>query len=282
MKGIFLALFSSVLIFALIACQGPAGESGLPGLPGNPGNPGEPGPQGPPGNPGLPGEPGNPGNPGLPGPPGAPGLPGADAVSPEASIMSSKGRVAASEDSFSVMGSGFKSNEVVIIQLRVDDGNPIIVGGGIGAQTSANEAGAFSKRFDGMGLSEANQARAMGLGSLVAIGSAGSRASAPFEVLGSPAKTTSVDSALAAGATSVGENIVVWGSGFAPNEVVSLTAVGAAGSGNNRILDNATANGSGAFAVEATNPLSVGVYTLSAVGVDGSMATAPLIVLEPK
>ena len=66
MKGMVLALLSSVLVFALIACQGPPGEPGLPGLPGNPGNSGQPGPAGPPGEPGLPGLPATPATPVAP------------------------------------------------------------------------------------------------------------------------------------------------------------------------------------------------------------------------
>ena len=53
-KGFIAALLFSVLVFALVACEGPAGPAGLPGLPGNPGNPGPEGSQGPQGDPGMP------------------------------------------------------------------------------------------------------------------------------------------------------------------------------------------------------------------------------------
>ena len=94
-SGLMLVLLVSILsVLVMAACQGPAGK---PGFPGNPGNAGPQGPAGAPGLPGIsgnagepgapglaglqgsagdPGLPGSPGNPGPQGPAGAPGLPG--------------------------------------------------------------------------------------------------------------------------------------------------------------------------------------------------------------
>lgn len=282
-KGIVVALLSSILVLALIACAGPQGEPGQPGLPGNPGNPGAAGPQGAQGEPGLPGLPGHPGNPGPAGPPGPQGpegAAGAPAVSPEASVELSKSAIATAGDSVTVRGSGFLPGEPVVLQLRVDENLSIIAGGARGAQVQANEAGAFSINFDEIGGASASQARAVGDRTFFAQGSDGSRASAAVTVVGAPEPMTSVDTSLLAGATPPGEAIMVWGAGFMPGEVVSLIVVGAAEGGSNRIIGGVTSNDSGAFSEELTNPLDVGVYTLRATGNMGSTATAPLVVLD--
>ena len=164
--------------------------------------------------------------------------------------------------------------------LRVDDNLSIIVGGGRGAQVAANEAGAFSISFDQIGGASASQARAVGERSFVAAGSDGSRTSVPVTVVGVPVAVTSVDTSLVAAATATGEPIKIWGAGFGAGEVVSLIAVGAAEGGGNRIFGGTTANGSGAFSIDAANPLSDGVYTLKAAGNMGSTATAPLVIAD--
>ena len=286
-KGIAIALLSSVLMLALIACQGPPGEPGLPGLPGAPGNAGEPGlqgPQGEPGIPGLPGHPGNPGPAGPPGPPGPPGPAGSPAVSPEASVTLNKSSIATSGDPIMVHGSGFQPGEPVVLQLRVDQNLSIIAGGARGAQVTANEAGAFSASFDEVGGASASQARAPGDRSFVASGAWGSRASTPVKVVSSAEPMTAVDTVLLASGTASGEPVMIWGGGFMPGEVVSLILVGAADGGGDRIVGNAEANNSGAFAgeVSASATGMEGVYTLKATGNMGSVASAVLVVAEPK
>jgi hypothetical protein len=116
----------------------------------------------------------------------------------------------------------------------------------------------------------------------LAHGADGSRASTAVTVVGAPQPETAVDTSLLAAATVVGEPISVWGAGFAPEEVVSLIAVGAAEGGGNRIFGGVTSNGSGAFSVDAANPLAEGVYTLRAAGNMGSTATAPLVIVAEK
>ena len=284
MKGMVLALVSSILVFALIACQGPPGEPGLPGLPGNPGNPGEPGPQGPkgdPGEPGLPGNPGNPGNPGPPGPQGPPGPMGGPGVSPEAMISVDKSQLATSGDPLTVTGSGFLPNEPVTVSLLISGTTSIVVGGSRGAQVTANESGAFMVSFDEIGGASASQNQAMGVRTLLAAGPE-SRASSPVTIVSSPVPEVSVSTSLLAGAAELGNEIQVWGAGFMPGEAVTMIAVGAAEGANDRILAGATANASGSFMVDSPNPLGAGIYTLRAVGNRGSMSTAPLVVVEAK
>ena len=73
---------------------------------------------------------------------------------------------------------------------------------------------------------------------------------------------------------------MVAGAGFVAGEAVTLSVVGVAG-GSDRILVGTNANDSGAFMVDAPNPLEVGVYSLRAIGSKGSSATTPLVVCQP-
>ena len=275
-KGIIVALLLSVSIFALIACTGPQGEPGLPGLPGNPGNPGPQGPQGDPGEPGLPGlpgEPGNPGKPGLQGPQGPQGPAGADAVSPEAALMISKGMLT-TDEGFSVSGSGFQANEAIL--LNVGDK---IIGGGAGAQGQANGTGAFYIEFASMGVSVN-----AGPNTVRAQGGEGSAATVPVMILDTSPDTTSVSSSLASTPISPGQDTTVYGAGFLPGEFVSVSIVGA---DKDSVIGGGEANSSGAFSFNGRAPISadgvpvfgLGIYTLRAQGDMGSEATAPLLIL---
>lgn len=273
-RVIITTLLSSILVLALIACQGPPGEPGLPGLPGNPGNPGAPGPQGEPGEPGLPGLPGNPGNPGAPGPPGAQGPQGPagiDGVSPQASLSLSKTSIAADDDPFVVTGSGFIPGEPIELALDISPGNHLHLEG---EEITANAAGAFSVAIAEIGATDAS-----GYLTLLAEGADGSLASAPVRIVSSPVNVTAVDSSLSTDVTPAGEAATVSGAGFVAGEAVTLSVVGVAG-GSDRILVGANANDSGAFMVDAPNPLEAGVYTLRAIGSKGSSATTPLVVCD--
>jgi len=277
-KGIIVTLLSSVIVFALVACQGAPGEPGLSGLPGNPGSSGPPGAQGESGLsglPGLPGNPGNPGPPGAPGPAGPGGADGADAVSPHASIVASKGSIAATGDPFSVSGSGFRIGEPITLTMLVDQGTEIILGGSVGAQLSANGSGAFSQDFVDVSV----RGVSTGVKTIIAVGEDGSRASTPVTIIAKAATETSVDSSLAAAASAVGEEIQIWGAGFKSGEAITLLAVTASG---DRILSGGIANASGAIVSTASNLLDAGTYTLKAVGNKGSSATAPLVIVESK
>jgi hypothetical protein len=274
----FALLFSVFSVFVLIACRGPAGAAGAPGLPGNPGNPGA---QGPPGASGLPGLPGNPGNPGPPGPPGGSGpagLAGAAAVSPQASIMSSKSAMTMSEP-FTVTGSGFLPGEPVVVQLAIGEFSAPIVGGARGSQVTANVVGAFSVSFDFVSEIAAVIDQAAGDRALVAQGADGSTATTPVTIVKNP-RSTSTSTSLAADAVEPAGDASIVGAGFAPNEFVSIAAVGAASNGEDLILIGDQANASGAFSLMTTINLDEGVYTLRATGGSGSEATAALVVAE--
>ena len=270
-RGMILALLFSVSVFALIACEGPAGEPGLAGLPGNPGNPGPEGASGEPGEPGLPGLPGNPGNPGEPGPQGPPGeggLAGVAAVSPQARLNVIKNRLTA-DQAFSVWGSGFQSGEPVLLSVMAGSSKRII-GGGAGAQAAANAAGAFAVQFDAMGVS-VNP----GITTVLAEGGEGSLASAAVMISGDAVVPTSPSSSLAAQPVEPGESTTIWGAGFIPGEFVAVEVIGR---GANRIIAGGEANDSGAFSFEVTINLDEGVHSLKATGDGGSESSAPLLV----
>ncbi len=275
-RGIIVALLLSVSIFALIACTGPQGEAGRPGLSGSPGNPGSPGPQGPHGDAGLPGESGNPGEPGKPGlqgPEGPQGSPGADAVSPEAALMISKGMLTADEG-FSVSGSGFQADEAVLLTVGEK-----IIGGGAGAQGQANAGGAFYINFGSMGVSVD-----AGPNTVRAEGGAGSAATIPVMVIDTAPDMTSPSSSLASTPISPGQDTTVYGAGFLPGEFVSVSIIGA---DKDSVVGGGEANASGAFMLTGRAPISadgvpvfgLGVYTLMAQGDMGSEATAPLLII---
>ena len=82
-------------------------------------------------------------------------------------------------------------------------------------------------------------------------------------------------------AVETGGTTSVWGSGFGAFERISLVA-GATSGGNDVILGSSVANQSGAFSAEVGVDLGPGIYSLWAIGDDGSQATAPLLILAEK
>ncbi len=266
-----LALSFSVAIVALIGCAGAAGLPGESGLPGNPGNPGEPGPQGSQGSaglPGLPGEPGNPGAPGEPGKVGPQGPPGSPGTSPEAALAVSQG-VITLDQSFAVWGSGFRVGEPVTVFLIVDGGNQANIGG-----ATANESGAFVASIASIGGSSSP-----GVRTVLAQGSDGSIASAPIMVVEVAAMRPSPSSSLVVDIVEPGGEVTIRGAGFRAGEFVSFTAVAAVG-GDDKILSGSQANDSGAVGVTVSVNIDAGIYTLKALGDQGSEATTVLAVIE--
>ena len=276
LQALSTALVFSVVLFVLSACAPAA--AGQPGLPGNPGSAGISGAQGPQGEPGLPGLPGNPGPAGAPGLQGPAGPDGSDAVAPEGNIAVSKSRITMSEE-FSVSGSGFKPNEPVVIQLRIDSTLSPIIGGGRGSQVSANGAGAFEVSFDFVSEKGAVISRAGGPSTVFAQGGSGSKASAPVTIVSSSSPAGSVSASLAATPAEAGGTSVVYGAGFVAGEMISIIGVGAA-DGVDKILAGGEANASGAFQIDVKATLDAGLYTLAAKGSSNSEATAPLLVAD--
>ena len=166
--------------------------------------------------------------------------------------------------------------------LQVGQDAQIVLGGATGAQITANGVGAFSASFDEVGGSDSSQSQTLGQRGFLASGADGSMASAPVKIVRSAIPEISVDSSLAVAATAVGNPIMIWGAGFEAGEAVTVIAVAAAQGGNDRILVGGNANDSGAFSLEAPNPVAAGVYSLQAVGNMGSSASGVLVVVEEK
>ena len=281
-RALLLILVFSLMLAALAACtgpDGPAGPSGTTGDPGAQGVPGIPGAQGEIGPQGEPGRPGDVGPAGVRGPAGDSGPSGQDAVSPEARIVIDRS-VLRRDEPLEIWGSGFGADEPVLLLLRVDEDLDIIIGGLRGAQVTANEAGAFIASFDEIGDDVSP-----GVRTVLARGADGSRASVPVMITAEesqPEKGPPPRSAtIVVSVVEKGGETTIWGSGFVPNEIVTIVAVAASGGEDVTIVGH-SANDAGALMVDARIALEPGVYTLKAVGLSGAEATAPLVVVEEK
>ncbi|MCH7787230.1 MAG: collagen-like protein [Chloroflexi bacterium] len=296
-KGMTLALFFSVFsVLVLVGCRGPQGNAGLPGAAGNPGNAGLQGQAGEPGLSGFPGEPGNVGSQGIQGVQGIQGEQGSPGVSPEAQIMLSESTLTLDEP-LQVWGSGFLPGEPVTLLLVVDAINNWVVGGSFDDRPVANASGAFAMSLDSIRGSISGStigSKAPGIRSIVAMGDDGSRASAPVRITEATPSRTAPSTSLSANPTTVNGDVTVWGAGFMPDEFVSITILSAV-DGIDKLLTGGPANESGAFVFPATEdtvislavgddetPIAAGVYTIIALGDQGSEATAPLLILSDK
>ena len=288
-------IISIVLLISTVSlgCRGPQGEPGEPGLPGLPGNPGNPGSRGPQGIPGDPGLPGNPGNPGVQGLQGSQGPKGADSVSPEASLITNKSQIYLDEGVI-IAGSGFRKYEPVMLFFDLGDGKEPNLG-----FVDANRGGAFSfriKKLNALGsvLKNVDDLLSVGVVTLKANGADGSAASQPLWVLGSAAPIIQevpipgVAPSLIAGTVAIGGEIEIKGSGFNPNENITLMVITGTVANEDikrKSVGQGSANDKGVSMIAVKiikDTLEPGAYTLEAYGSDGSIATAPLFVTEPK
>ena len=96
---------------------------------------------------------------------------------------------------------------------------------------------------------------------------------------GADAVTAGVNVGASLVVTSVasGGTATIWGAGFEPNESFAIVAAAAA-DGADVIIVGYKANAFGAFSITATIGMDDGIYTLKAVGNDGTEASAPLLV----
>jgi hypothetical protein len=213
---------------------------------------------------------------------GPQGITGTSGESPEARIEVSKSVLTMTEP-LEISGSGFNAGEPVAILLAIDANLQPVIGGGRGAQVSANAAGAFSIAFDEIGGNSAIQGRAPGQRAIVAQGVDGSRASIPVVIVKSPAGPPGVSSSMFVNPAAPGSDTVITGAGFNAGEFVTVSAVGIS-AGQDRILIGGEVNDFGAFQFELTivEDMPPGVFSLKAIGDRGSEATAPLVVLGDK
>lgn len=180
------------------------------------------------------------------------------------------------DEPFTVSGSGFRPSEAVTLVL-VTTGGKTIIGAGSGAQVTASSAGAFSVDLDRI-----RGSAAAGVHTLMAEGSDGSVVSLPIMITATAlVPATMPGSSLVANAVETGGTTTIWGAGFHPGELITLTVLAIDG-GTDKILISVPANPSGAFMVDASAELATGVYTLMGMGSMGSESAAALMVSEPK
>jgi len=197
------------------------------------------------------------------------------------------------DESLLIAGSGFRRFEPVTLALVIDKSTRVIIGGGSGAQVTANDAGAFLVEFSAIGGSDATKAKAVGIRTILGEGADGSIASVPIMISDAAVPRTGPSSSLAINPVISGGMTTVWIAGFEPFEpvFVSVTGVvtekrqpvGLRPKGDDRTLFDQTliageANSSGAAMLEAEVALDPGVYTAKAVGANGSEATGALVV----
>ena len=296
---------------------GLSGEPGVPGAPGPRGITGSQGPQGDPGFPGFSGEPGEPGLPGLPGVQGPAGPPGLDTATKAALVVSSPTMYL--DQGITISGSGFNPWEPVIVTVDLGEPLESFAGGWGAAtfnpsfgQVDSNSGGAWTLSVDSpvmdIGGISKNRDRLLEAGviTILAEGQDGNKASWPVAVVAeSPADEAAgpsfATSLIVAGPVVSGDEVMVYGAGFKAKERLSLVSIvgigegitdygefspgfsrGAVeGSGEFERLGQtlAVAETTGAFMLSINPSGGPGVYTLEAFGVDGSYATAPLIIL---
>ena len=319
-RGYVLTLLVSLFsVMVLAACEGPAGAPGLPGLAGEPGNPGNAGAAGPQGVQGVPGQPGFPGLSGAPGEPGLPGFQGAtggkgpagQAVSPQAGMMVST-PIMYLDQGIMVAGSGFKKFEPVEVSFQIGAVhlNPIL------GYTDANESGAWVLDIPGpvgkvASVSKKTQALLdLGTVTILATGGDRSMSSQPVMVAAAapvaeiPPPPLYQDSTLViAGPVEVDGEVAAYGAGFHPFEQYSLMITYGVGESktydtdDDGVLDTTVegtglplkrpvvigqATKTGAFMAVIRGIFEPGIYTLEAIGADGSAASAPWIIVAKK
>tara|TARA_B110000263_G_scaffold163584_1_gene142428 strand:+ start:604 stop:1506 length:903 start_codon:yes stop_codon:yes gene_type:complete len=283
---VFLACASLILF---ISCTGPAGAigpSGTTGLLGQQGNPGEPGPTGPPGSRGLPG---------LSGPPGEQRMSDNTVSTLEASIIIQteiRPNLTTLDASFEVFGSGFNSNENIVISLQVDDSLQLFL-----SDTVTSLGGAFKVLIKSIDADSRviSRIKLNEVYTVTAKGSSGSIANAPLSIESkieplfvNHDKETDTDfnyeelkdnlkASLVATVAVKGTRNSFWGSGFESNERVTLSIVGGP-----ELLVARDADSSGTLILEPIVDLDAGVYTAIAIGDKGSIATWPLVVVADK
>jgi hypothetical protein len=229
------------------------------------------------------GIPGNPGPAGAPGLQGPPGIPGSNAMSPEAQIILDK--YSSTLDSpLTIIGSGFTGGDNVQISVKLRTPNStfsVLLQEGI----KVNWSGSFIVRLDDISTDVSYSSKIEGIVTILATGTRfDTRASAPLEIINNDgAATFFIDNGadLVASPIQNGENSDIYGSGFVPEEEISVLIVGV-NNGADKIIAGTEANYSGAFIVSPAIELEIGLYTIRAIGRLGSVATAPLLIVQEK
>jgi hypothetical protein len=197
------------------------------------------------------------------------------------------------DDSFEVFGSGFNPNENVIVSLQIDDSLQLVL-----SDTVTSLGGAF-KILIGSIDADARVLSRIKLNEVYTVtakGSEGSVANAPLSIeanieplivvpeqendtadVNYESLKSDLKASIVATVAVKGTRNSFWGSGFKSNERVSIGIVGGP-----EILVARNADAAGTIILEPIIDLSAGVYTVIAIGDEGSIATWPLVVVEEK
>jgi hypothetical protein len=187
-----------------------------------------------------------------------------------------------------VAGSGFKAFEAIEVVFDLGIQQPSI------GFANADAGGAWTlqtTRLDKMRSIDlvATKLTASSVLTFLAQGVDGSKASTPVMVMAeSPevvvVEAPSVGASLVAGIVKQGGTVTVAVAGFKPNEVIGylLTTGESNGLPIRRQLVAGSAGPTGAATKNIRITLDPGVYTLEAIGVSGTLATAALIVVLDK
>jgi hypothetical protein len=187
-----------------------------------------------------------------------------------------------------VAGSGFKAFEAIDVVFDLGVQQPSI------GFANADAGGAWTlqtARLDKIRSIDlvATKLAAASVLTFLAQGADGSKASTPVMVVAdSPVvavvEAPSAGASLVAGTVEQGGTVTVAVAGFKPNEVIGylLTVGENNGLPKRRQLVSGSAGATGAATKDIRITLDPGVYTLEAIGVSGTLATAALIVVLEK
>jgi hypothetical protein len=199
------------------------------------------------------------------------------------------------DEELTVAGSGFQRFEPVIVIFDLGAGKEPTLG-----FVDADIGGAWSISFENVGAAgrisrSAAALASAGVVTLRADGVDGSTASSPVNILGvempaapEPPPDPGVATSLTAGTVETEGTIEVVGAGYAPNESVKFLVITGVGEGNiagdpkRSSVGGGQANDKGVVLATLVVRLAPGAYTLEGIGINGSVASAALIVVEEK
>jgi len=210
------------------------------------------------------------------------------------------------DEGLTISGSGFAKFEPIMVSIDLGDGTEPNLG-----FIDANRGGAWALSLPAVGEAGgvsrwASALVEAGVVTVRADGADGSTASIPVNVLGvttpaapEPPPDSGVATSLTAGTVEVDGELELIGAGYAPGERVFFVAIVGVGTGLRggiatpgagdplrKPVTQGTASDTGVvsaiFKARADGALGIGSYTIEGIGEFGSIATAAVIIVEPK
>jgi hypothetical protein len=192
------------------------------------------------------------------------------------------------DQGLTIAGSGYKSFETVEVYFQLGHVQPSL------GTAQADPGGAWTLQVGTLKDIRAVKIQTVNLTgqpvvTLEAAGSEGSKASTPVMAMAEKPPTVvtpapPVGASLVAGTVEKGTTITFWGAGYQPNESIFFMVITGESSGVpvRTVLRAGKAAATGAVTLDLTINLDPGLYTLEGIGAQGSLATAPLIVVAEK